>query len=397
MLLGKFLNKIKNIKRVKFVLDEKKIVVFDGVCIRDLKYVLKDYSYFVLEDRSCRINEIYLTPLLILNFFSFFYLFFKNYSLKNIYNLALIESIKPKIVITTIDNSISFYLSAKILHKKIFFLAIQNANRHGYRELNYCLKKDALIPKNYKSLFFIPNLICFGQDDISGAKKENLNIEKFYNYGSLRISNFFCYAKENNIKIKKDLFDVCLVSEPMRNNNYVYKNDSIENSSIKLVKFSIDFCIENNLNFIFATKYQNSKQVEEELDFFKPYLKARQLEYLLLNMNKKKNIYSSYEALLQSKVAVGWMSTLLSDKIGLNEKILSCNFSNFEAWDFPLDGICSFKGKDYQSFSERLKLILDLNNLDYFSRIEKNPNFVMNFDKNESVVEKTRKILKNNI
>ena len=101
--------------------------------------------------------------------------------------------------------------------------------------------------------------------------------------------------------------------------------------------------------------------------------------------------------MLQSKVAVGWTSTLLSDKIGLSEKILSCNFSNFEAWDFPLDGICSFKDKDYQSFSERLKLILDLNHLDYFNKIEKNPNFVMNFDKNESVVEKTRKILKNNI
>jgi len=259
------------------------------------------------------------------------------------------------------------------------------------------LKNDAVLPKNYKSLFFIPNLICFGQDDISGAKKENLNIKKFYNYGSLRISNFFCYAKENNIKIKKDLFDVCVVSEPMRNDNYVYKNDSIENSSIKLVKFSIDFCIENNLNFIFATKYQNSKQVEEELDFFKPHLKVHQLEYLLLNMNKKKNIYSSYEALLQSRVAVGWMSTLLLDKIGLNEKILSCNFSNFKTWDFAINGICNLRDKDYQSFSERLKLILDLNNLDYFSKIEKNSNFVMNFDKNESVVEKTRKILKNNI
>ena len=110
-----------------------------------------------------------------------------------------------------------------------------------------------------------------------------------------------------------------------------------------------------------------------------------------------KAIKTGDEALLQSKVAVGWTSTLLSDKIGLSEKILSCNFSNFEAWDFPLDGICSFKDKDYQSFSERLKLILDLNHLDYFNKIEKNPNFVMNFDKNESVVEKTRKILKNNI
>ena len=84
MLLGKFFNKIKNIKRVKFVLNEKKIVVFDGVSLRDLNYVLSEYNYFVLEDRLNRINEVYLTPLLVLNFFLYFYLIFKNYSLKSI-------------------------------------------------------------------------------------------------------------------------------------------------------------------------------------------------------------------------------------------------------------------------------------------------------------------------
>ena len=71
MLLNKFFDKIKNIKRVKFTL-EKKIVVFDGVSVKDLHYVLKGYSYFVLEDRQHRINEIYFTPLLVLNFFYIF-------------------------------------------------------------------------------------------------------------------------------------------------------------------------------------------------------------------------------------------------------------------------------------------------------------------------------------
>lgn len=397
MILSKFLKKFKTIRQINFTLKKEKILVFDGVSIRDLNYVLKDYNYFVLEDRSNRISEIFFTPILFINFIYYFYLIFKNYSLKNIYNIALIKAINPKIVITSIDNSISFYLVAKVLHKKIFFLAIQNACRFGFRELNYCLKKETLYPKNYKNLFFIPNLICFGQDDVDGAKKENLNVGKFYNYGSVRISNFFYLAKENNIKLKEDLFDVCLVSEPMMNNNDEYQNDTIEDSIIKLVKFTVDFCMQNNFKLIFATKYLKTIQAQAELEFFKPHLSIKQFEYLHLNMNKKNNIYSSYEALLQSKVAVGWQSTLLFDKIGLNEKILSCNFSNFKTWDFPIDGICSLKKKDYHSFSERLKLILSLNNIDYLNKLEKKPNFVMNFDRNESVIEKTRKILKNNI
>ena len=72
MLLNKFFDKIKNIKRVKFTLEKKKIVVFDGVSVKDLHYVLKGYSYFVVEDIQHRINEIYFKPLLVLNFFYIF-------------------------------------------------------------------------------------------------------------------------------------------------------------------------------------------------------------------------------------------------------------------------------------------------------------------------------------
>ena len=398
MLLNKFFDKIKNIKRVKFTLEKKKIVVFDGVSVKDLHYVLKGYSYFVLEDRQHRINEIYFTPLLVLNFFLYLYLIFKNYSLKIIYNIALIKSIKPKIVITSIDNSINFYLCAKILHKKIYFLAMQNASRAGFKEISYCLEKNIVFPKNYKDLLFIPNFICFGEQDIIGAKKENLKIKNFYNFGSVRISNFFYYLKENKIELKKDLFDICLVSEPNIDQNYLYKNDTIESSNIDLVKYCIKFCMENNLKFNFATKQlYNSKELNLELNFYKNHLSKEQLEYLFSNMNKKMNIYSSYEALFQSKIAVGWASTLLLDKIGLKEKILSCNFSNFKTWDFPIDGICSLRNKNYESFSERLKLISSLTEEDYLEKLSKKPSFVMNFDKKNSLIEKTKKIIEKNI
>ena len=332
-----------------------------------------------------------------MNFLAYFYLFFKKYSLKVIYKLALIKSIKPKIVITSIDNSINFYLCAKILHKEIYFLAIQNANRSGFREISYFLEKNVVFPKNYKDLIFIPNFICFGEQEIIGAKKENLKIKNFYNFGSVRISNFFCYLKKNKIDLKKNLFDICLVSEPMIDQNNDFKNDTLENSYIDVVQYCIKFCMENNLKFNFATKrLYNSKQLELELNFYKNYLSKEQLEYLFSNMNKKMNIYSSYEALFQSKIAVGWTSTLLLDKIGLKEKILSCNFSSFKTWDFPIDGICSLRDKNYESFSERLKLISSLTEKDYLEKLSKKPSFVMNFDKKNSLIEKTKKIIEKN-
>ncbi len=394
----KIIKLIKNIKHVKFKINKKNIVIFDGVSFKDLEYILKDYDYMTLEDRIDRIDTIYITPNVIINFFYYLFLLFQNYSLKSIYNIALIKSMSPKVVITSIDNSINFHLAAKILYKEIFFLAIQNANRTGYRELNYCLKKNIIYPKNYKDILFIPNLVCFGEDDISGSKKENLKILNFYNFGSVRISNFFYYLKEKNIEIKKDLYDVCLISEPMINHNVEYKNATIEKSIIDLMKFSINFCMENNLKFIYAPKcFFETRNAKLELDFFSEYLSKEQLRYLLQNTYKKINIYSSYEALLQSKIAIGWESTMLLNKIGLKQKILSCNFSSFETWNFPINGVCSLNEKDYKSFSERVKLILNMSDEDYFNKLNKNPNFVMSFDEKESLIKKTKKIIDKNL
>ena len=83
--------------------------------------------------------------------------------------------------------------------------------------------------------------------------------------------------------------------------------------------------------------------------------------------------------------------------IGLKQKILSCNFSSFETWNFPINGVCSLNEKDYKSFSERVKLILNMSDEDYFNKLNKNPNFVMSFDEKESLIKKTKKIIDKNL
>ena len=45
--------------------------------------------------------------------------------------------------------------------------------------------------------------------------------------------------------------------------------------------------------------------------------------------------------MLNSKIAVGTASTLLRDKLGFGGKILSCNLTKIDMWDFPINGICS--------------------------------------------------------
>ena len=396
MKLSKVFTLFKNLKKIKFSISKKQIVIFDGVSFKDLEYTIEVYDYFILEDRLDRINTIYITPAIIFYFFKYLLLVFKKYSIKVIYTIAIIKSLRSKVVITSIDNCINFFLCAKVLSKEVFFVAIQNGNRYEFKDLNYFIESQALpIPQNYRKLFYIPNYICFSQNEIDDLTKQNLKIEKFYKFGSIRMSNFFHYIKKKKIKLNKRLFDICFISEPSSSTRY--KNYSVEEAIYKLLKFTIKFAMENNSKFVFAPKrLGNREALLSELDSYKSYLNKKEWEFLTLNTIQKENIYSSYLLMLQSSIAIGWQTTLLRDKFGLGEKILSCNFSKLKMKNFPANGICSLNNDNYENFSTRVKLILNLESKDYFKQIEQNPEHVMAFSREESVIEKTRNLIENN-
>ena len=201
---------------------------------------------------------------------------------------------------------------------------------------------------------------------------------------------------KNNIKIEKDKFDICLISEPSQGLNSRMDREYLEEGFAKLAKFTIKFVIENNLKFIFAGKREEgSINFDKELEFYKKYLDKQEYEYLLNNLNKKKTKYSSYNALYQSTIAVGCQSTLLKDKIGRKEKILSCNLTNFDMYNFPIKGFCSINNCDYKVFSTRLKRIKEMSIDDYFQDI--NPEQIMAYDPKESTIQKITSVLKTKV
>ena len=68
------------LKKIKFKFSnpkKNKIILFDGESSHDLKYVLEGFDYYMLENRSNRIYEIYLSINVIfrfiLNYFLLFY------------------------------------------------------------------------------------------------------------------------------------------------------------------------------------------------------------------------------------------------------------------------------------------------------------------------------------
>ena len=92
----------------------------------------------------------------------------------------------------------------------------------------------------------------------------------------------------------------------------------------------------------------------------------------------------------QSKVSVAVITTLLSEQLATGRKILACNLTPTKLWDFPVNGICFIKNCDYKLFEKRLLKIYSISEKDYLSKLQKDKNYLVSFEKNLSTIKKIR-------
>jgi len=399
----KFFKILKKVLSSKLIFKSPKnynLVIFDSTSLHDLKkYLLKDINYFVLRNRYEDIKAIYISAEVIFKLFKNLRLIFKkNILIQDIYFLSVIEVLKPKLVFTFIDNSFQFSKLCKInSNKNIKYLALQNGARIQWQEQQLLFKKG-LLKKNLNLDFFIPHYICFGEFEKDDSIKHSININKFTFAGNLRLSNFLNDVRLKKIEIKKNKYDICLLSDhgAWLNSYYGVNMDSIsqtETGVAKLIKYTIKLCKKRNLKFILAFKRKiGGPGYDEEQRWFKENFTDEEYNYILKN-SKKKDGFSSYKCSFESKVVVANMSTMLRENIACGNKILSCNLNENDTYDFPIKGICSLNNCDYDEFENRLSAILEISTNDYFSKIKKNKNYLIHTDNPETCF----KIIRNSI
>ena len=125
------------------------LVILDDEGIEFLENILKGRDYFTLVTRSTNLKKVYLTPKIV-----FYLIFYFKGDLFLAYLSALLKIIKPKIVLTFIDNSDKFHKLAKLFRHDYKFLAIQTAIRDLEIKYNEYFKKRKFnfydYRKNYK-------------------------------------------------------------------------------------------------------------------------------------------------------------------------------------------------------------------------------------------------------
>jgi hypothetical protein len=97
----------------------------------------------------------------------------------------------------------------------------------------------------------------------------------------------------------------------------------------------------------------------------------------------------------ESEVVVGTVSTMLRENLAMSGKILSCNLTPTNIYDFPIKGICFIKNCTYNEFEKRLLLILSIKKSEYYSRIINHGDYNMFFRKKYSTIKKIRDELNN--
>ncbi len=389
----RYLKKVLSLKKNYFSPKRHSIVIWDDVAVNDLENCVDLKKAYILKVRSHNIKEIYVTFFILIK--SIFY--FRG-NLSSAYFCALLDEIKPKVVITLIDNSLKFFEISRILKNKCKFIAIQNAARYDLMRYKYLFEKK-LIKQDLRKKFYLDNFYCFGDYEISHYKENNVTVKKAKAIGSLKLSNYFLNLKENNKSVPEKKFDISVVSEGYLQMDKEYNVENLSKNWSKIISFSIQYARENNLkfNFIFKReKIPGNFNYENEINFVKKYLNEEEFEFIMNNCTfKDKKAFSSYNSIMSCDILVGCVSSMLREKLAVKGKILSCNFSGMNMFNFPINEICFLNDPSYTRFSERLSELRSLDDIKFIKKLNEKNQYLINsnIDANKEI----RNFINNNL
>ena len=381
----------KNYKKINFI-------IYDSNSIEILKkHLLKKYNYFVIDNRIAK-RKLYVSLALIFYFINKYLKLKKKLSLTEIYFLALIEFINPKLVFNCIDIDLQFSNIARHSNKKIKFMTLQ-LTRMPQRDVETYLFKKKLLKKNLLSDYYYQNYLGFGKYQYENIKKNNIKLDNFISVGSLNLANFL---KSNKKNYKKKIYDICLISdEGAYTDKYGDKQITIENMKLNnntikenfflLIKWTIKLVKEKKFKFafVFKRKIEDYESLQNEIKLYKDNLNNNEFNFLLKNASYRssKNFYNSYDKLFKSKITLAVSSTLLIEGLITDNKVLSCNFTGLDSYNFPIKGICSHTQKSYNSFENKVLKIIRIKKQTYYNQLSRKKDYLSNFVNPEIIIK----------
>jgi len=276
------------------------------------------------------------------------------------YATAVLEHVRPAIVVTMVDNSQVFQRVAAY-YKGCRFLAIQNGNR--------ALSRD----NPTGSSICHSEFACLGRYEVDQYRKHGASVQTFYPVGSLRDSY---YRNSGQTWKVAGSFDLCVVSQLTPG---AYQRHTERMDGMKLLVAHLKrFCEARGVRLCVATKKDPLQQTDLyrwECDWFKEHL-GDDVE-VIPNL---RDSFTTYAVMDSVRVSVGMHTTAMREALGRRKKILSCNFTGNPVYDFPVPGPWTLSDPDYAQFERRLKWLLEMSEDEFCRLCGDAPEYLIGYD-----------------
>lgn len=361
-MLIKVLKNISKIRHKKYRRND--VLIFDGVGSNILdKIILADIRYTILYSRK---EVLYLSLEIMVRLIKNIIkaLFRGKYrTLYLLYLLSCVESIKPKIVITLIDNSYLFQAISR-LYTEAEFYAIQNGVK-----LEISLKDYLPEYPPEAKLISLPNLVCFGQQIIDIYRKHKHKVDHFFPLGSLIGGYYKSQVSDPTAAIQSD---ICLVSQ--WRSDFTFRGQDLESkqSFDMLNRYLSRYQKESGLRLCIATCSNDKREIE----YFQTFYDSSQV---VINEFDRLN-FSTYREMDKSHVIVANDSCAAFEAFGWGKKVLFCNFTEMTAYNFPKPGIWSTNKIDFDDFCNKLDDLIKMDYKKYILNAKESMRYVMNYD-----------------
>lgn len=358
-MLNQFI-KIMKAKWFFFKPNKKKLLVYDLPDI--FKRFIAKKNYETLDVRFQSINFYILLVTLLKTGFK---------NIKDQYKKNYLICVSPKIVITSIDNNLSFF-KLKEIYKKAKYICIQislrDKNFLKSCEQYYKKKKQARLKSDY---FFV-----YGEND-------KINLEKYidskYIISGSIINNFFFPAKKKTKKIDKIIF----ISQATR--EFTFSRE------FKIVKKLVKVSEYLRLPLFYLLKMDKKHFITKKIKYsLKNYYFSKKVKYIEDN---------KYESFNSNALIFTLFSTMGFEAISKKNKVIFLPIKSFPSKDYlkkyPNNGPFWTTNHTITNIKKISKKILFLSYKKWSRLVDKNIKGIINYEPNNIFLVNLLK--KNNI
>ena len=350
------------------------VVIFDSTNSEFvMELILKGLPSFVFEVRPPR---LYIGGAVILHFFTSLRFFDWTEvkkrraklrgiasQLKLIYLLSCFACMKPKVVLTFIDNNPSFHWLSKNYRAAQFF-AIQNGTR-----------TKGEVEDNSEKQYYLQHFFCFGNYEKELYDGLGYVVDNYYPVGSL-LGGYYKYNGRRNAEIKHH---ICVVScwrgdigngiDVQQTMLSMRKMDSFLARYIEAYQLKACVVLRSEV----GSRDRNIPVYGNEAEYFRR-IYPEGVE-LIDPVFKERNVYKEMD---RSELVVTFGSTAVREAFGWGKKILYCDFTGTDKYN-DYDKTILFADENYESFKKRLNELRLMSDEDYRKLTKDYASYLMNY------------------